>query len=246
MVALITNISSILTLTDILVYARRKAAKWSSIEIGALVSGNPLIVVSAETKLIEACQEFCFNGIYRIIVNEPHSGDILYLLTSRRVLQAIHKQNRSLYFAQWLSSSIKDSGVGTWGNTIHSVSLYDSLDDVVEKLLNYKLSSLPVLNSDGHATDVLTKTDFAMSVMEADDPQTFLRETAVVAVLGNRKPAVFVRPSDPVGKVLDVLLEAQHMRCVFVIDDCLKPIACVSQCDVISHLIYSDAPFQKT
>ncbi|KAJ1353484.1 hypothetical protein KIN20_010123 [Parelaphostrongylus tenuis] len=239
------RICSIVTLTDFLKYIQHDVAKWSSIEIGALISGNPLITVSADTKLFAACEQFCFNSVHRIIVTEPHSGDILYLLTIKRVLQAIHKQNRSLHFAQWLSSSIKDSGVGTWENAIHSVSLDDKLNDVVEKLLSHKLSSLAVVNLNGQATDVITKIDFAMAIMEADDPQRFLRETTVSAVLGHRPPAAFVYPRDPVGKVLDVMLEAQHMRCVFVIDERLKPIACISQCDVISHLIYGDAPFQK-
>ncbi|VDM56819.1 unnamed protein product [Angiostrongylus costaricensis] len=212
------RICSIVTLTDFLAYLQNDVAKWSSVEIGALISGNPLIAVSADTKVIAACEEFCFNGVYRIIVNEPHSGDILYLLTIRRVLQAIHKQ----------------------------VSMDDTLNDVVETLLTHKLSSLPVLDLNGQAADVITKIDFAVALMESDDPQRFLRETTVSTVLGHRPATVFVRPCDPVGKVLDVLLEAKHMRCVFVVDERLKPIACVSQCDVISHLIYSDAPFQKS
>uniref|UniRef100_A0A158P9F2 CBS domain protein n=1 Tax=Angiostrongylus cantonensis TaxID=6313 RepID=A0A158P9F2_ANGCA len=240
------RICSIVTLTDFLAYLQHDVAKWSSVEIGELISGSPLVAVSADTKVIAACEEFCFHGVHRIIVNEPHSGDILYLLTIRRVLKAIHKQNRSLHFAQWLNSSIKDSGVGTWENGIHSVSMDDTLNDVVEKLLTHKLSSLPVVDLNGQATDVITKIDFAVALMESDDPQRFLRETTVSTVLGHRPATVFVRPCDPVGKVLDVLLEAKHMRCVFVVDERLKPIACVSQCDVISHLIHSDAPFQKS
>lgn len=64
-------------------------------------------------------------------------------------------------------------------------------------------------------------------------------------MLGRRPAAAFIRPHDTVGKVLDALLEASHMRCVFIVDNNQKPIACVSQSDVISHLIYDEAPFQK-
>ncbi|ETN72896.1 hypothetical protein NECAME_18629 [Necator americanus] len=85
-----------------------------------------------------------------------------------------------------------------------------------------------------------------MALMEASSPQRFLADTAVSAVLGRRPAPAFIRPQDTVGKVLDALLEASHMRCVFIVDDHLRPIACVSQSDVISHLIYDEAPFQKS
>ncbi|VDN31447.1 unnamed protein product [Cylicostephanus goldi] len=121
--------------------------------------------------IIEACQEFCVHRVHRIIVREPQTGDILYLLTIKRVLQAIHKQNRSLHFAQWLSCPIKDSGVGTWDSAIHSVSVSDSLDDVASKLLSQKLSSLPVVNAEGETCDVVTKADIATALMESPNPQ---------------------------------------------------------------------------
>ncbi|VDO47700.1 unnamed protein product [Haemonchus placei] len=241
------RITSIVTLTDFLTYMREDASqsKRSQSEICDLISDTPLVTVFADMKVIEACEQFCLHRVHRIIVREPQSGDILYLLTIKRVLQAIHKQNRSLHFAQWLSSPIKDSGVGTWEGKIHSVSLDDCLNDVLEKMLSHRLSSVPVINSNGHAVDVVTKSDLAMALMEVNAHHTFFSDTTVSTVLGRRPAAVFVRPNDPVGKVLDALLEAQRMRCVFVVDDHKTPIACVSQSDVISHLIYDERPFQK-
>ena len=141
------------------------------------------------SRIIEACQEFCLHRVHRIIVREPQSGDILYLLTIKRVLQAIHKQNRSLHFAQWLRCPIKDSGVGTWATSIQSVGdesilgkfswailflqvcLTDSLDEVAAKLLSQKLSSLPVVSGEGAACDVITKADIATALMQSSEPQ---------------------------------------------------------------------------
>ncbi|KAL6735009.1 hypothetical protein Aduo_005489 [Ancylostoma duodenale] len=239
------RITSLVTLTDFLMYLREDASKCSATEVSELTSCNSLVSVSADTKIIEACEEFCLHRVHRIIVREPQSGDILYLLTIKRVLQAIHKQNRSLHFAQWLSCPIKDSGVGTWERPICSVTLAESLDDVAAKLLAQKLSSLLVVDAEGNAYDVVTKADIAMALMEAPNPQNFLVDTPVSAVLGRRPAAVFIHPQDTVGKVLDAILEANHMRCVFIVDDNQKPIACVSQSDVIAHLIYDEAPFQK-
>lgn len=45
-------------------------------------------------RLYEVCEEFCANRVHRIVVMEPGTGNVLYLLTLKRVLQAIHKQVR--------------------------------------------------------------------------------------------------------------------------------------------------------
>ncbi|WKX94665.1 hypothetical protein Q1695_011720 [Nippostrongylus brasiliensis] len=197
------RITSIVTLTDFLVYLRNDASECSSCEISELISASDLVTVSADTKVFQACEEFCLHRVHRIIVREPQTGDILYLLTIKRVLQAIHKQNRSLHFAQWLSIPIKNSGVGTWESKIHSVSTGDCLDDVVEKLLSHKLSSLPVVDEKEQAIDIITKADLAMALMESSDHQTFLSDTTVSKVLGRRPPAQFIQATDSVGKVLD-------------------------------------------
>ncbi|CAJ0606912.1 unnamed protein product [Cylicocyclus nassatus] len=244
--AAVGRITSLVTLTDFLMYLLDDASRCSASEVGELISGDTLISVPADAKIIEACQEFCVHRVHRIIVREPQTGDILYLLTIKRVLQAIHKQNRSLHFAQWLSCPIKDSGVGTWDSVVHSASVSDSLDEVASKLLAQKLSSLPVVNAEGETCDVVTKADIATALMESPNPQSFLADTTVSELLGRRPPPEFITPQDSVGKVLDALLQANHMRCIFILDEHKKPVACVSQSDVITHLIYNDAPFQKS
>ncbi|KAK6056509.1 CBS domain protein [Cooperia oncophora] len=105
------RITSIVTLTDFLKYLREDASQCSHSEIGDLITDNSLVTVFADMKVIEACEQLCLHRVHRIIVREPQSGDILYLLTIKRVLQAIHKQ----------------------------VSLDDCLNDVVEKLLTHHL-----------------------------------------------------------------------------------------------------------
>ncbi|KAK6017660.1 CBS domain protein, partial [Ostertagia ostertagi] len=86
------RITSIVTLTDFLKYLREDASQCTQGEIGDLITDNSLVTVFADMKVIEACEQLCLHRVHRIIVREPQSGDILYLLTIKRVLQAIHKQ----------------------------------------------------------------------------------------------------------------------------------------------------------
>ncbi|VDN53108.1 unnamed protein product [Dracunculus medinensis] len=81
---------SIFTLTDLLMYILSGEFNKMSTIYQAL-SGNKLITLSASCKLLEACEEFCTNQIHRIAITEP-SGDILYLLDLKRILETVHKQ----------------------------------------------------------------------------------------------------------------------------------------------------------
>uniref|UniRef100_A0A1I7WZ90 CBS domain-containing protein n=1 Tax=Heterorhabditis bacteriophora TaxID=37862 RepID=A0A1I7WZ90_HETBA len=167
--------------------------------------------------IFEACEEFCLNRVHRILVCEPISGDVLYLLTIKRVLQAIHKQVR-------------------WS---------DSVREAVSKMITHRVSSLPVLDDEEKVIDVIHKADFAAVLRTVTNMQEFLSKTLVSSVLSIRPPCPLILPSDSVGKVLDTLLETQHTRCVFIVDSLGRSLACVSQSDVISHLIYDESPFHK-
>ena len=101
---------SIVTLTDFLQYVKSRNEDEPNKYIREILSGNQLVRVAANTKygkknshdstlqansyrIFDACEEFHSNRVHRIaIVDSADSTDVLYLLTIKRVLQAIHKQ----------------------------------------------------------------------------------------------------------------------------------------------------------
>lgn len=103
------QIVSIVTLTDFLQYVKSRNENEPNKYIREILSGNQLVRVAANTKygknshdsilqtnscrIFDACEEFHSNRVHRIaIVDSADSTDVLYLLTIKRVLQAIHKQ----------------------------------------------------------------------------------------------------------------------------------------------------------
>lgn len=82
----------------------------------------------------------------------------------------------------------------------------DCLSDVVEKLLGHKLSSLPVVDSNGHATDVITKADLAMALMEVNGPQVSVVIDCDFCSLTNSDLAPLRFPSIQAGCVLTTLV----------------------------------------
>ncbi|PAV62246.1 hypothetical protein WR25_25030 [Diploscapter pachys] len=238
------EIVSIVTLTDFLQYVKSRNENEPSKYIREILSGNQLVRVAANTKIFDACEEFHSNRVHRIaIVDGADSTDVLYLLTIKRVLQAIHKQNRSLHFALWLSLRIKEAGVGTWNDRIFTVTLTTTASEALNTMLGFRLSSLPVVDETGRAVGVVTKIDIARQIDLNANLKDWFEQTPVSALLTEEFTS-FLFDTDPVGKVLDNLLSRRHQRCVFLVSPISgNPVACVSQSDVITHLLYAETPF---
>ncbi|VDO37870.1 unnamed protein product [Onchocerca flexuosa] len=159
------GVIAVLTLTDFLISLLSQTSEEST-TVEEAVSANQLVWLEGSCKLLEACHEFCSNRVHRIVIYPDQTGDVLYLLTIKRILQAVHKQNRSLHFASWLDWDIKKSKIGTWKN-LQTVHEKDNLETVAQKMLDYRISSLPIIDSENRPIDVICKTDIAYALADA-------------------------------------------------------------------------------
>ncbi|KAF8363788.1 aakg-5 [Pristionchus pacificus] len=235
------KVISIVSWTDFLVYLQNESASEDG-SVNEILSSNQLVVVPSNTKLLDACEEFISNQVHRIAVVDEWTGDVMYLLTIKRVLQAIHRQNRSLHFAQWLSMSIRASGVGKWDRSITTVSTSSTLSTVINCMLGHRLSSLPVLNEEGIPVDVICKSDLATALRGISDAQAFFSSCTVEEALSRsgRSRAIFAYENDQVSKMLDILLSTHHSRCIFILNSLQSIVASVSLSDILRYLLYTN------
>ncbi|CAJ0958540.1 unnamed protein product, partial [Mesorhabditis belari] len=240
-------ISSIVTLTDFLIHVQKaEVSAMMNEPLETILSPNALVALNSDTKIFNACEEFALNRIHRLVILDPSYGDVHYLLTIKRVLQAIHKQNRSLHFAQWLNYQIKDTGIGLWSGEVFKVSVDDPLSKAVQLMLGYRISSLPIVNKEGMAIEVLHKFDIAQAICQVDDPKTFLTTCRVGDAIPTREPPFFAFEYTPVAQCLDALLSQKGNRCLFIVNQRQEPTACVSLSDIMFHMLYDKRPFQAT
>ncbi|GMR36416.1 hypothetical protein PMAYCL1PPCAC_06611, partial [Pristionchus mayeri] len=237
----LNKVISIVSWTDFLVYLQSESASEDG-SVNELLSSNQLVLLPSTTKMLDACFEFISNRVHRIGVVDEWTGDVMYLLTIKRVLQAIHKQNRSLHFAQWLSMSIRAAGVGNWEGGVTTVSITSTLSTVIEYMLGHRLSSLPVLDGEGKAVDVICKSDLATALRGIPDAQAFFSSCTVEEALNisGRPRAVFAFEDDRVGKMLDSLLLTHHSRCIFILSPSESLVASVSLSDILRYLLYTN------
>lgn len=234
------RVISILTITDF-INSLFSDCSISNKTVFESISTNRLVTLDASSKLLNACEEFYSNRVHRIAITEP-SGDILFMLTIKRILQAIHKQNRSLHFAMWLGCEIRSAHIGTWDN-IHTVNEHDMLEESVKKMIDYRISSIPIVDSNDRPIDVLCKWDVATTLAEAKDIQENFHNIMTSDAVTYRQPATFLTDVDTVATVLDLALNQKDCRCVFIKDSLNDKIrAAVSLSDFISYILTHKHP----
>ncbi|VDM44127.1 unnamed protein product [Toxocara canis] len=227
---------SILTLTDFLIILLSETSTVVT-TVADAISRNNLVTLNASCKLLLACEEFCSNRVHRIAILEP-SGDVLYFLTIKRILQAIHKQNRSLHFALWLSCEIKNAGIGTWNN-IRSVKAGDSLRTAAKMMLDYRISSVPIVDDELRPIDVICKADIATALTNAKDIKECFERYSTADVVAHRPPPVFLDETETVGSVLDWMLTQKNCRCMFIRSQTEGRLsAAISLSDFISYILF--------
>ncbi|KAF1764893.1 hypothetical protein GCK72_004844 [Caenorhabditis remanei] len=231
---------NILTLTDCLYAIRNetKPQKEGSNMLCAsdILSGSQLVSVSISSKILELCEELHQNRLHRVVVLDD-SKEVVNIISVRRVLAAIHKQNRSLHFAQWLSKSIGMSAIGTWEN-VAVISETETVYRAMEDMLGFHYTALPVVNSKQEVIGVITKTDICKALPRNFlEPKRWLLETTVADMLHICKSEVFISSADSVGQVLDTLLMSDTQS-AFAIHN-KKAIGVISLTDFLAHILRS-------
>lgn len=198
---------NILTLTDCLNAIRNETppADGQVLRASDILSGNQLVSVSISSKILDLCEELHQNRLHRVVVLDD-AKEVVNIISVRRVIAAIHKQNRSLHFAQWLSKSIGMSAIGTWEN-VAVISQNETVYRAMEDMLGFHYSALPVVDSKQNVIGVITKTDICKALpRNFIEPKRWLQETKVSDILHICKSQILISSADSVGQVLDTLL----------------------------------------
>ncbi|KAL1236593.1 5'-AMP-activated protein [Trichinella spiralis] len=118
----------------------------------------PLCTVDATASLLDAVNILCNKKVHRLPVIDPCSGNILYILTHKRILKFLFLYMPDLPMPSFMKKSPKELGIGTWSN-IHTVTKVTPLIEVLRKLLELRVSALPVVDENDRVIDIYSKFD---------------------------------------------------------------------------------------
>ncbi|XP_045416013.1 5'-AMP-activated protein kinase subunit gamma-3 isoform X2 [Lemur catta] len=200
---------------------------------------KPLVSISPNDNLFEAVYTLIKNRIHRLPVLDPVSGDVLHILTHKRLLKFLHIFGALLPRPSFLYRTIQDLGIGSFRDlavVLESAPVLTALDIFVDR----RVSALPVVNECQvvglysrfdviHLAAQQTYNHLDMSVGEA------LRQRTVCL-----EGVLSCQPHESLGEVIDRIAREQVHRLVLV-DETQHLLGVVSLSDILQAIVLSPA-----
>ncbi|XP_053471124.1 5'-AMP-activated protein kinase subunit gamma-1 isoform X3 [Ictalurus furcatus] len=117
-----------------------------------------LISITPEASLFDAVYSLLKHKIHRLPVIDPESGNVLHILTHKRILKFLYIFRATIPTPRFLQRKIEEAGVGTFRDiaTIQqTATVYDALSIFAER----RVSALPVVDENGKVVALYSRFD---------------------------------------------------------------------------------------
>ncbi|XP_026220147.1 5'-AMP-activated protein kinase subunit gamma-1 isoform X2 [Anabas testudineus] len=154
--------------------------------------------------------------IHRLPIIDPESGNVLHILTHKRILKFLHIFGKTVPKPAFIQRPIQELGIGTFRNIAtvqQTASLFDALSIFVER----RVSALPVLDEQGKVVALYSRFDVIN--LAAQKTYNNLDMTMQEAI---RRRKCFVEgvikcyPDETLETIIDRIVKAEVHRLVLV------------------------------
>ncbi|XP_063789945.1 5'-AMP-activated protein kinase subunit gamma-3 isoform X1 [Pseudophryne corroboree] len=207
-------------------------------------SFKPLIYICPYDSLFHAVYSLIKNKIHRLPVMEPASGNILHILTHKRLLKFMHMFGGTIPRPRFLQGTIQELGIGTFRDVaiVHDTStVYSALEIFVER----RVSALPVVNESGQVVGLYSRFDVIH--LAAQKIYNNLDITVGEALRQRRlclEGVLMCYPHETLEAVIDRIVREQVHRLVLVDAD-QRPCGIVSLSDILQALVLTPAGIDR-
>uniref|UniRef100_A0A3Q2XSP4 5'-AMP-activated protein kinase subunit gamma-2-like n=1 Tax=Hippocampus comes TaxID=109280 RepID=A0A3Q2XSP4_HIPCM len=210
---------------------------------------SPLVqMYELENHKIETWRGYLFDAIYsllkhkihRLPIIEPTSGNVLHILTHKRILKFLHIFGEKVPKPAFIRRQIQEMGIGTFRNIAtvqQTATLFDALDIFVDR----RVSALPVVDEKGKVVALYSRFDVInlaaqktynnldVTMLEALDRRTCFMEGVIKCY-----------PDETLETIIDRIVAAEVHRLVLVDRaDMLKGI--ISLSDLLQAMVLTPA-----
>ncbi|XP_076021557.1 5'-AMP-activated protein kinase subunit gamma-1 [Genypterus blacodes] len=217
---------------------RHKIHTWRAVYLK--YSSHFLISISPEASLFEAIYSLLKNKIHRLPVIDPESGNVLHILTHKRILKFLHIFGGKIPKPAFVQKQIQELRIGTFRNIAtvqQTATLYDALSIFVDR----RVSALPVVDQQGRVVALYSRFD----VINLAAQKTYHNLDMSMQEAVSRR-SCFVEgvmkcyPDETLETIIDRIVKAEVHRLVLVDRaDVVKGI--VSLSDLLQAMVLSPA-----
>uniref|UniRef100_A0A8C4KU29 Protein kinase AMP-activated non-catalytic subunit gamma 3 n=1 Tax=Dromaius novaehollandiae TaxID=8790 RepID=A0A8C4KU29_DRONO len=203
-------------------------------------SFKPLVHISPSDSLFDAVYSLIKHKIHRLPVIEPVSGNVLHILTHKRILKFLHIFGSTIPKPHFLKKTVQELCVGTFRDVAvvpESAPIYAALEIFVDR----RVSALPVVNDAGQVVGLYSRFD----VIHLAAQKTYNNlDISVREALRQRsiclEGVLICYPHETMEDIIDRIAEEQVHRLVLV-DENRYPRGIVSLSDILQALVLTPA-----
>ena len=216
--------------------------------------------ISPDASLYDAVKMLIDNRIHRLPLVHPYTGDVLCILTHKRLLKYLYLSDATR--PQYMNKSIAELRIGTLSNIV-TVHPDTSVITALKLFIQHKVSAFPVVNRDsGRCVDIYSKFDVIHlaadrsydnlddSIMKAlerrkmnqssqGEEQQSTDESAMETDNADATAGCSVyhcKLTNSLNEVVDLIAKAEVHRLV-ILDEGYKVVGLISLSDILSYLI---------
>lgn len=194
-----------------------------------------LCYVGPDQSLHEAINLLHKNRVHRLLMIDPQSGDVLYILSHKRILRFLFVYLNEFPELTFFHKTITDLKIGTFDD-IFSVTEETTIKTAFQLLLEKDISALPILDENGILIDVYAKYEVLNLVSE----KLYSNLSLTIGEVRNKKKdweekIQKCRSSITLYEALEVIVRTESHRLLLVNKED-KLIGIVSLSDILVYL----------
>ncbi|XP_027848483.1 5'-AMP-activated protein kinase subunit gamma isoform X1 [Aphis gossypii] len=197
-----------------------------------------LISIGPDMSLYFAIQTLINNKIHRLPVIDPATGNVLYIVTHKRILRflLLYVRINDLPKPAYLSQSLEELKIGTYEN-IETVSEETSIILALKKFVERRVSALPMVDQHGRLVDIFAKFD----VINLAAERTYNNLDVTLKQANEYRSDWFegvqkCHLTDTLFNVIEKIVRAEVHRLV-IVDTDDKVIGILSLSDILHYLV---------
>uniref|UniRef100_A0A8C2FZL5 CBS domain-containing protein n=1 Tax=Cyprinus carpio TaxID=7962 RepID=A0A8C2FZL5_CYPCA len=190
--------------------------------------------------LFEAIYSLLKNKIHRLPVIDPESGNVLHILTHKRILKFLHIFGSMIPKPRFLQKRIEEVKIGTFKSiaTVRETeTVYDALSIFVER----RVSALPVVNEQGKVVALYSRFDVInLAAQKSYNNLNMTMQEVIQSRWCCIEGVLKCYPHETLETIIDRIAEAEVHRLVLVdTEDVVMGI--VSLSDLLQALVLTPA-----
>lgn len=202
----------------------------------ALHDAKELIWIDPDASLFDAIRVLVKNKIHRLPVIDPATGNVLYILTHKRLLRFLFLYIHDLPKPEYFDTSIFELNIGTYEG-IEVAYNETPIIDALNKFVTKRISALPIVDNEGRLIDIYAKFD----VINLAAEKTYNNLDVTLKKANEHRNEWFegvqtCKKTDSLFTVMEIIVKAEVHRLV-VVDDDQKVVGVTSLSDILAYLV---------